>query len=129
MANVKIDLIIRGLCSLVPKVKNMSENITVKSIIGRFLEHARILYFYDTGNERMFISTADWMVRNFDKRIEILYEIHNLKAKKFLKSILNINLNDKTAWELVKYTYKKPHLDNTSIGSQELLLKNIQKIL
>ncbi|HEX13759.1 polyphosphate kinase 1 [Desulfurella multipotens] len=129
LAGVKIDLIVRGLCSVVPKVKNMSENITVKSIIGRFLEHARILYFYDNGNERMFISTADWMVRNFDKRIEILYEIHNFKAKKFLKSILNINLSDKTAWELVKYTYKKPHLDNTSIGSQELLLKSIQKIL
>ncbi|MGC8501489.1 polyphosphate kinase 1 [Desulfurella sp.] len=128
-AGVKVDLIVRGLCSVVPKVKNMSENITVKSIIGRFLEHARILYFYDSGNERMFISTADWMVRNFDKRIEILYEIHNLKAKKFLKSILNINLSDKTAWELVKYTYKKPHLDNTNIGSQELLLKSIQKIL
>lgn len=127
-AGVKIDLLIRGLCSIVPKVKNLSENITVKSIIGRFLEHARILYFYDNAKERVFISTADWMVRNFDKRIELLYEVNNPKAKKFLKAVLKISLNDKTAWELVNYTYKKVSKDNKSFGSQYFFLKNISKM-
>lgn len=128
-AGVKIDLIVRGLCSVVPKVKNMSENIAVKSVIGRFLEHARILYFFDDGNERIFISTADWMVRNFDKRIEILYEIKHSKSKGFIKSILKINLEDKTAWELIKNSYKKPAKDAKSLHSQEFLLKNISKMI
>jgi polyphosphate kinase len=128
-AGVKIDLLVRGLCSIVPKVKNLSENITVKSIIGRFLEHARILYFYNNGKEMLFISTADWMVRNFDKRIELLYEVNNPKAKNFLKTVLKVSLNDKSAWELVNYTYKKVSKDYNGLGSQYFFLKNISKII
>lgn len=111
-----------------PKVKNLSENITVKSTIGRFLEHARILYFYNNGKEKLFISTADWMVRNFDKRIELLYEVNNPMAKKFLKTVLKVSLSDKTAWELDNYTYKRVSKNYKVLGSQYLFLKNISKI-
>ncbi len=128
-SGVKIDLIVRGLCSILPKVKHMSENITVKSTIGRFLEHARILYFFDNGKERVFISTADWMVRNFDKRIEILYEVKDKRAKNFLKTLLKLNLNDSAAWELIKDTYIKAHKDSKFFNFQEFLLKNASKIL
>ncbi len=128
-SGVKIDLMVRGLCSILPKVKDMSENITIKSTIGRFLEHARILYFFDNGKKRVFISTADWMVRNFDKRIEILYEVKDKLSKNFLKTLLKLNLNDSTAWELIKDTYTKSHTDTKSFNFQEFLLKNASKIL
>ncbi|MCB9196116.1 MAG: polyphosphate kinase 1 [Flavobacteriales bacterium] len=91
-ANVKIVLIIRGICSLIPGVKGWSENIEAISIVDRFLEHARILYFYSGGEEKMFISSADWMVRNLDLRVEVTAPIYNDNLKKQLKKILAIQI-------------------------------------
>ena len=94
-AGVKIDLIIRGICSLRPGVAGVSENITVRSIIGQFLEHHRIFYFGNGKKEgQIFLSSADWMTRNFDARVELLFPIENLKHVKRIKNILNLMLAD-----------------------------------
>jgi polyphosphate kinase len=81
-AGVKIDLIVRGVCSLQPGVPGLSENITVRSIVGRFLEHHRIFYFYDGGKERVYLSSADWMDRNFFRRVEVAFPINNRRLKR-----------------------------------------------
>ncbi len=107
-AGVKIIMVIRGICCLVPGIKDISENIIVKSMVGRFLEHPRILYFYAGGEEKTFISTADWMERNMDKRIELLLEIQNADAKEKLMTILDCNMRDNyNSWILQQERYVK----------------------
>ncbi len=81
-AGVSIDLIIRGVCALRPSVPGLSENIRVRSIIGRFLEHHRVMYFYANGGEKVYLSSADWMERNFFRRIELGFPILDPKLKK-----------------------------------------------
>ena len=92
--NVKIKLNIRGICMLVPGVKNLSENIQVTSIIDRYLEHSRICYFQNGGNEEIYLSSADWMPRNLDRRVEILFPILSDSIFARLKSILINYLDD-----------------------------------
>ena len=93
-AGVKIRLIVRGICILIPGVPGLSENIKVKSIVGRFLEHSRIFFFNNNSDYRIFLSSADWMSRNFDKRIELLFEIHQQGLKDQLRSILEASWKD-----------------------------------
>lgn len=93
-AGVEIELIVRGICCLRPGVKGLSERIKVRSIIGRFLEHSRIYYFYNNGDEEMYLSSADWMHRNLDKRVELLFPIEEEKNKKRIKNMLELNLKD-----------------------------------
>ncbi|MBC7383590.1 MAG: polyphosphate kinase 1 [Bacteroidia bacterium] len=95
-AGVKINLIIRGVCCLVPGIRNSSENITVISIIDRFLEHARVYIFGNDGNEKIYLASADWMSRNLHNRIECAFPIYHPEAKKFVKDIINLQLNDHT---------------------------------
>ncbi len=87
-AGVQIRLIVRGICCLVPGVKGMSDHIEVKSIVGRFLEHSRIYYFHNNGDYRIFLSSSDWMHRNLDRRVELLFEIYKDNIKKHLKDVL-----------------------------------------
>ena len=94
MAGVKIDLIVRGICCLRPKIPGISEGITVRSIVGRFLEHSRIYYFYNDGNEYIYLSSADLMHRNLNRRVELLFPIEDEKAKEKIKNILDISLKD-----------------------------------
>ncbi len=91
---VKIRLSIRGVCCLRPGVPGLSENITVTSVIDRFLEHSRILYFYHGGDDRLFISSADWMPRNLDRRVELLVPVEDPAAKSRLLSILKLHIAD-----------------------------------
>ena len=81
-AGVKIDLIVRGVCALRPGIKGLSENIRVRSIIGRLLEHHRVFYFYAGGEEKVYLSSADWMERNFFRRIELAFPILDKKLKR-----------------------------------------------
>lgn len=93
-AGVKVRLSIRGVCCLRPGVPGLSENITVSSVIDRFLEHSRILYFHHGGDDRIFISSADWMPRNLDRRVELLVPVEDPAAKSRLLSILKLHLAD-----------------------------------
>lgn len=81
-AGVKIDLIVRGVCALKPGVEDLSENITVRSIVGRFLEHHRIFYFYAGGKENVYLSSADWMDRNFFRRVEVAFPVNDRRLKR-----------------------------------------------
>jgi polyphosphate kinase len=94
-AGVKIELIVRGVCALIPGIAGISQNITVRSVVGRFLEHTRIFYFYNQGAEDLYLSSADWMYRNLYKRIEICFPILNPKIKKrIIKEALKYYLKD-----------------------------------
>ncbi len=101
-AGVKVDLIVRGVCALRPGVKGLSENITVRSIIGRFLEHTRIFYFRNGGQEDIYLASADWMDRNFFRRIEACFPILDKRLKKrVLDEGLTVYLKDnRQAWEM-----------------------------
>ena len=94
MAGVKIELIVRGVCALRPGVPGVSDNITVRSILDRFLEHSRIFWSRNGGDDALFISSADWMGRNLDRRIEIAFPVYDTKVKKRLREILKTYLAD-----------------------------------
>ena len=94
MAGVKINLIVRGICCLKSGIAGVSDNIRVISIVDRFLEHSRIYYFHDDGNEKIFLSSADWMPRNLNKRVETAFPIEDETLKERIKETLKITLND-----------------------------------
>lgn len=94
IAGVEIKLIIRGICCLKSGIKDISENISVISIVDRFLEHSRIYYFENNGEPKIFLSSADWMPRNLDRRVEVAFPIENKDLKEEIKEILDITLND-----------------------------------
>ncbi|MCR5734070.1 MAG: RNA degradosome polyphosphate kinase [Lachnospiraceae bacterium] len=94
MAGVKIDLIVRGICSLKTGIPGISENITVRSIVGRFLEHSRIYYFENGAHPQVFLSSADWMPRNLERRVELLFPIDDEGLKKRVIHILDVMLSD-----------------------------------
>jgi polyphosphate kinase len=99
--SVEIDIIVRGICGLRPQVKGLSDNIRVRSIVGRFLEHSRIYYFGNGGSEEFFIGSADIMHRNLDRRIETLVATRSVDINRRLKAILELALADNcSAWEL-----------------------------
>jgi polyphosphate kinase len=100
-AGVKIYCIIRGICKLMPGVKGLSENIKVVSILDKYLEHSRVMIFHNGGDERYFISSADWMVRNLDNRIEVTTPIFDKDIQKELKEMLMIQLRDNTKARII----------------------------
>ncbi len=93
-AGVKINMIVRGICCLIPGVKGMSENINIISILDRFLEHDRVYIFNNGGNELIYLASADWMKRNLSRRIEVGFPVFNKDLKNIIKHIVNIKLND-----------------------------------
>lgn len=93
-AGVTIKMIVRGICCLIPGIKGMSENIEVISIVDRFLEHSRVYYFYHGGEEKIYLSSADWMKRNLNYRIEAAFPIEDKKYKDLVMEIINLQLND-----------------------------------
>jgi len=100
-AGVLIKLIVRGICSLIPGIRGVSENISVFSIVGRFLEHSRVFYFYNGGNDEYYLSSADWMERNLDRRVEILFPILDKENKLLIEKILQIQSEDNfNRWKL-----------------------------
>tara|TARA_Y100001970_G_scaffold183190_1_gene222808 strand:+ start:12970 stop:15060 length:2091 start_codon:yes stop_codon:yes gene_type:complete len=124
-SGVKIKLLIRGICCLYPQRKNLSENITVISIIGHLLEHSRIFWFYNNNNPEAFIGSADWMRRNLDRRIEAVAPIEDKRLKEKLHNLLLIYLNDNyTAWEMdAQGNYFKKGKNKSGKSSQFELIK------
>jgi polyphosphate kinase len=100
-AGVKIKLIARSSCSLVPGLKTLSENIEAVSIVDKLLEHARIFVFCNDGDEKIYLSSADWMFRNFDQRNETAVPIYDNRIKKELRAILDIQLSDNTKARII----------------------------
>jgi len=125
-AGVKVDLIVRGVCALRPGVKGLSENIRVRSLIGRFLEHSRIFYFHRDGKDDVYLASADWMDRNFFRRIETCFPILDKKLKKrVLDEGLKINLQDNMqAWEmdLNGFWHRKRSARGKPVSAQAALL-------
>lgn len=121
-AGVKIELIIRGICCLKTGIPGISENITVKSIVGNFLEHSRIFYFYNNGWENVFMGSADWMPRNLDRRVEIMFPVEDEACKKEVMHILDIQLQDNVKAHYLQPddTYQKPDKrGKTLVSSQD----------
>ena len=110
-AGVKIELIIRGICCLKVGVPGVSENISVRSIVGNFLEHARIFYFYNNGAEELYMGSADWMPRNLDKRVEIVFPLKDEKIRKEAKHILDVQLADNLKAHILKPDGKYEKID------------------
>lgn len=100
-AGVRIQLIIRGICSLIPGVNGMSENIEVRSIVGRYLEHARLLVFGNHGQPDYFISSADWMTRNLDRRVEVSVPIRDPQLQSECAAYLDLQLRDNTKTRII----------------------------
>jgi polyphosphate kinase len=101
MAGVKIDLIVRGICALRPGIRGISENITVRSIVGRFLEHSRVYYFHNAGDQEIYCASADWMERNFFRRIEVGFPIERKEHRDRIIEDLETYLADNSqAWAL-----------------------------
>lgn len=131
-AGVKIDLIVRGICCLIPGKPGVSENIRVTSIVGRFLEHSRIFYFENSGSFEIFLSSADVMQRNLDRRVEIAFPILDEKIKKQLKEIiLKVMLMDNQKARVLKsdgtYYFEPIEEGQKLINSQEWFMKNSTK--
>lgn len=101
-AGVKIELIVRGICCLIPQLEGVSENIMVRSIVGTFLEHSRIFYFENGGNPEIYMASADWMSRNLDRRVEIMFPVEDAKLKKEVKHILDVQLADNVKAQLMQ---------------------------
>ena len=121
-AGVKINLIVRGICCLRAGVPGLSENISVRSIVGTFLEHSRIFYFHNGGYEEVYMGSADWMPRNLDKRVEILFPVEAPELKEEVIHILNIQLVDTLKAHIMKPDGNYDKVDKrgkTPLASQE----------
>ncbi|MEA5447791.1 polyphosphate kinase 1 [Leptolyngbya sp. CCNP1308] len=129
-AGVVIDLIVRGICCLRPGVPGVSETIRVISIVGQFLEHSRILYFQQGGQEAVLLGSADWMPRNLDRRVEVMVPIADPALREDLKTILDLCLADnRQAWDMAadgSYRQRHPATDKESHSVQAWLMAKAQ---
>ncbi|HEX2866702.1 MAG TPA: polyphosphate kinase 1 [Ignavibacteriales bacterium] len=124
---VKVDLIVRGICCLVPNVPGLSENIRVVSIVGRYLEHSRVYYFYNNGSEEIYLSSADLMPRNLYRRVEIAFPLEDESLRQYLiKTLLNISLKDNVKARILmpngKYIMPEVPEGAKRINAQEWLM-------
>ncbi len=129
-AGVKIKLIVRGVCSLVPGVKGLSEHIEVISVIGRFLEHGRIFIFCNGGVEKYYISSGDWMVRNLDFRSEVAVPVYDKELKAELRKIIDIQFSDNTKSRIIDKKQKNQYRKTESkvlLNSHDELYKFIKQ--
>jgi polyphosphate kinase len=130
-AGVQIDLIVRGICCLRPGIPEVSENIRVVSIVGRYLEHSRIFYFQNDGEEEVYIGSADWMTRNLDRRVEAITPVEDSDCIGELKEILDILMVDnRQAWDLQAdgaYIQRQPEEDQPEVSAHTILMERYKK--
>ncbi len=105
---VKIQLIVRGICSLIPGLEGISENITVRSIVDRYLEHARVYIFHNNGQEAYYIASADWMTRNLNRRVEVAFPLYQEDIIQDIRAIIDFQLTDDTKARYIDNSYIKP---------------------
>lgn len=126
---VKVDLVVRGMCCLRPGIKGVSENINVASIVGRYLEHSRVYYFYNEGNEEIYMGSADLMRRNLDHRVEVVFPVESPDHIQYLRhqvleTYLKDNVRTRTMQKDGKYIRLKPHNDDKAVDVQEFFMHN-----
>lgn len=130
-AGVKIDLLVRGICCLKVGIPGVSENIHVRSIVGKFLEHSRIFHFYNNGNDEVYMGSADWMPRNLDRRVEIIFPVEDETLKAEVKGILDVEFKDNLKAHVLQPdgTYKKLYPENGEkpVNSQNVFMKRALK--
>ncbi|MCS6985228.1 MAG: polyphosphate kinase 1 [Leptospiraceae bacterium] len=131
-AGVQIDLIVRGICCLRPAIPGISENIRVRSIVGRLLEHSRIFYFHNDGNPLLYLASADWMPRNFNRRIEIMFPVEdNWIRDEIINNILPAYLRDNTKTRILQSdgTYARAVLghDESPFNAQEYFIEQSRR--
>jgi len=129
-AGVKVILIIRGACSLVTDMEGWSDNIIAYSIVDKYLEHSRVFIFHNKGDEKIFISSADWMSRNLDNRSEVAVPIYSPQIRKQLKDIINIQLSGNTKVRILdkrqENVYKKAKPGEKKIRVQDEIYKYLK---
>jgi polyphosphate kinase len=134
-AGVQIDLIVRGICRIRPGLPDISENIRVISVIGRFLEHSRIFYFKNDDEPRYYMGSADWMQRNLSARVEAIVPIEDPKLQEQLQNILKTALTDRRhAWEMLpdgRYQQRRPDDNDTSLTAlaSHVILMQMTRIM
>lgn len=125
-AGVKIDLIVRGICCLKTGIPGVSENITVRSIVGNFLEHSRIFCFCNDGDEELYMGSADWMPRNLDRRVEIIFPVLEESLKKKVKHILEVEMADNVKARILEADGTYTRVDRrgrAAVNSQEIFCR------
>ena len=131
MAGVKIELIVRGICTLRPGIPGVSETIRVRSILDRFLEHSRVFYFHNAGNSEYYISSADWMPRNLNRRIEMLFPVLDVKVQGQLKEVLDLYLQSYSHARFLQpdgsYVRPEGYRKEESFRVQQVLLRKARK--
>ncbi len=133
-SGVEVKLIVRGVCSLIPGVPGLSENIEVRSIVGRFLEHSRLFYFFNDGNENIYLSSADMMQRNLDRRVEIAFPIEDPKLKaELIRTVIKVSLKDNVKARILQpdgsYKFIEVKENVKKINSQEWMMNHTLKSL
>lgn len=128
-AGVKINLIVRGICGLRPGIAGISDNITVRSIVGRFLEHHRIFYFANGGDKKMYLSSADWMPRNLNERVELMFPVEDDRHVARIRSILSLLLKDNQKAYVMRSdgNYRRVDKRGKAINSQEELYRKAEE--
>ncbi len=123
-AGVKIRIIVRGMCSLIPGVVGKSSNIKVISVLDRFLEHARVYQFHNAGDVDLYLSSADWMTRNIEQRVEVGVPIYDARIKQQIMTILDLQWNDNVKARLIDKQQSNPYIkrgNKKSIRSQQAI--------
>jgi polyphosphate kinase len=130
MAGVDVDLVVRGICRLRPGIEGLSENVTVRSVVGRFLEHSRIFRFHNRGETEYYIGSADWMTRNLDRRVEAVTPVEDPSLQAELDVVLETMLADnRKAWEMDadgNYTQRSPG-DDPVVDAHEVLMERAER--
>ncbi|MBE0600615.1 MAG: RNA degradosome polyphosphate kinase, partial [Firmicutes bacterium] len=130
-AGVKIRLIVRGICTLIPSDEQISKNIQVISIVGRHLEHARAFVFENGGDKEVYLSSADWMPRNLDRRYELMFLIRDERCRRAIENVLRLQLMDnQKSWIMDHcgdYSRRQPK-DGMPVNAQEVLITSINEV-